>query len=95
MGKCSQCPKSHSRLYPDGLCNECQERKLVNCDNGETLLGLTDEQLNDLSELPTNWVNEPFHTLTGGHLLNLIMLANNVLLTKIKEVNLTINNIKI
>ena len=93
MGKCSLCPKTQSRLHTDGLCKGCHEKKSVT-ENDDMFLGLTARQLNDLPELPSNWINEPFQNLTGGHLLNIIMKANNVLLVKIDEINKTIKDVK-
>ena len=94
MGKCSLCPKSQSKLHPDGLCKSCHEKKLYPEGKTDTLFGLSEEQLEDLPELPSNWVSEPFHNLTGGHLLNIIMHANNILLTKIDEINDSVRDIK-
>ena len=93
MGKCSLCPKTQSRLYPDGLCKGCHKKK-SDSGNDDMFLGLTGGQLNDLPELPQNWLNEPFHNLTGGHLLNIIMQANSLLLLKINEIDKTIKDIK-
>ena len=43
------------------------------------ILGVSNDQIDTLPELPLNWTNEPFNNLKGGHLLKMMMHANSSL----------------
>ena len=75
MPYCILCKKSQSKL---------NEGDRAVKDSESILLGVTTEQLNNLPELPQNWINEPFQNLTGGHLLR-IMLQTNKTITEILD----------
>ena len=86
MPACQVCGKSQSKLNRGVLCRECHESRNDENSN-DPLFGLTDQELNDLPELPDDWITKPFQHLTGGHLLKITMMANSAINTKIDKLN--------
>ena len=101
MVKCNNCNKELSRSNKGGLCQLCRSTNRANIPasqlavvNDGPFTNLTEEQLKKLPELPNNWIDEPVHNLTGGHLLKIITQANNVLLSKISLLDEQVESLK-
>ena len=94
MSYCILCKKSQSKLNVGDLCKHCFNNRAVK-DSERILLGLTTEQLNNLPELPQNWINEPFQNLTGGHLLRIMMQTNKTITEKLDKMSERIETLEI
>ncbi len=89
MPACKLCKKMQSKLNSGSLCRACfeQQNEENKTDDDQLLLGFTEQEINGLPELPNDWINEPFRNLMGGHLLKIILMANNTINQKIDKLN--------
>ena len=94
MPSCVVCSKVQSRLNDGSLCKECYS---VNATNNDTTVypGLSREQIDNLPNLPDNWMNEPVQNLNGGHLLKILLNAHNAVNDKIKKINNTLTSLEV
>ena len=102
---CTSCSNSLARSTKGELCGDCY-RNRNNTQSSQASQGNTSsvedlyagfisvEQIQNLPELPTNWVNEPSHRLSGGHLLKIITQANNMLLSQISTLHEVVSNLQ-
>ena len=104
MTKCKKCPRLLSKYNKGGLCKACyQNRNNLNSNNdnaafvssnGLTIPGVTEDQLNDLQDLPLNWFDVSIQDLNGGHLLKIILHANNSLKTHVPQLDERIRDLE-
>ena len=92
MAKCKKCQRQLSKFNKVGLCKACyQNRNNQNNNNSNGIVSsnvlsipsVIDDQINDLQELPLNWFDVPIQDLNGGHLLKIILHANNSLIFRV------------
>ena len=82
------CGKAHSSTRRS-VCKACYDATQSSSADGSTAAGNTDipglpaDMVENLPELPENWVNEPLATLNGGHILKIILLGNDAINNKL------------
>ena len=81
---CGNCYRNRNNLSNTQLSQE-QEN--------ESILGISEDQIERLPDLPSNWIDEPHQNLSGGHLLKIMLKANSLLMTKLNDVDSVINKL--
>ena len=93
MPNCIKCKKTQSKLYDGSLCKGCYSSSLSSNDIS-IYPGVSNDQIDTLSELPLNWINEPFNNLKGGHLLKMTMHANGSLQSNMDKFAAMVTSLK-
>ena len=70
--------KTQSKLNEGCLCKGCYLSRM-SANDTSIYPGVSNDQIDNLPDLPLNWVNGPFNNLNGGHLLKMMMHANSSL----------------
>lgn len=84
MPVCNQCEDTFTRVGNNGVCKNCRDS--IENDNGNLIPGITNEEFDNLPDLPNNWLDEPIHNLKGGHILKILLLGNNAFTARIDEI---------
>ena len=90
---CSNCGQALTRSTKGELCGACYHNRnssslsQASVEGDRLYANITEEQLQNLPDLSSNWINKPSQNLTGGYWLKIITQANNVLLSKITVLN--------
>ena len=83
MPVCIHCSNTFTRVDNNGSCRVCRDAVLG---NEPIVPGISNEEFNNITELPNNWINEPLQNLNGGHILKIMMLGSATQNTKIDDV---------
>ena len=94
MFKCKTCSKPHSSTKRD-LCKPCYDatnphpRASMSRVDAET-----EEQFEELPDLPDDWFTEPIQNLNGGHILKILMLGNQAQNTKVEQLTARVTQLE-